>query len=187
MPLEDFQVPNPGSPPVFATQGADVGKTRGRKPKVAGKAEASSSKAPHVKASSSKKPSSKKPRHKNGKGRKVRKEGKAVTGKKKTGKAKAEAVQRYKTRTEASSVQQPAANVAIPSHVTGHHVYSNAYRKALSDGLSQEQARLRGRETAAKFRETGTCDPEMVGKLLGKLWLNVRMLQSRFRLKPRKD
>lgn len=45
-----------------------------------------------------------------------------------------------------------------PDHVTGHHVYSSAYRKAHSQGLDVEGRRQAGKDAAAYFNQTGLVD-----------------------------
>lgn len=45
-----------------------------------------------------------------------------------------------------------------PDHVTAHHVYSSAYRKAASQGLDVEGRRQAGKDAAAYFNQTGLVD-----------------------------
>ena len=45
-----------------------------------------------------------------------------------------------------------------PEHVTAHHVYSSAYRKAASQGLDVEGRRQAGKDAAAYFNQSGLVD-----------------------------
>ena len=56
-----------------------------------------------------------------------------------------------------------------PPHVTANHVYSSAYRKALSQGSDVEMARSKAMEAAEHFRQNGT-----VNALCGQFRLRSR-------------
>lgn len=76
-----------------------------------------------------------------------------------------------KSRSKKTHDDQPKQYVP-PEHVTGNHVYSSAYRKAISLNLSEEEARTRGQEASAHFKKYGTVVEGMCGMLLG---LNLKI------------
>ena len=168
-------------PPVFATQGADVGKTRGRKP---GKAKAKPGPKRAAKAANRGKAKTNKKKVKAVKKTpKTGKRAKKCRGKARSGSAgmslpdgepsaAAYAPKNSRKRSRvnqgdrethvpanAGASDQPVysgPDLKPPSHVTANHVYSSAYRKHARWG--EEYARQAGKLAATKFRETGLVD-----------------------------
>ena len=181
-------------PPLFATQGEDVGKKRGRRPRTAAdtpdpasgkrgsapkakaKAKAMAAKAKakaKAKACASRGSKQAAPKASSRPAPKVKAKAKA-SAKSKQGRAKALAVERYRANMalegEGAAVGVEAVRArprGLPSHVTANHCYSSAYRKAQGLGLSIDECRARGQAAAEQFRKDGACDPSLVGTPLG--------------------
>ena len=163
--LQNYEVP------VYASQGLDVGKVRGRKSK---------------KMEATKSPSKKPCKTRKGKGKKKNTRAKQRT-------AKAKAMERYKAEhgnsneptkpkpnktalakttqaepsqpkrrkqatsgsTEQQSKQNNKKERIPPEHVTANHVYSSAYRKAKAQGMDGDQCRKIAMQAGQLFRERG--------------------------------
>ncbi len=160
-------------PPTYSSQGADVGRTRGRKP----------TKEKEVKGGKRVQAG------KQGGRRKNKKNTKKCHPKKKHG-VKTKSIGKFKNlhKTHRPKVKGSHANRslvesekpcaecepeeceaegvpfhhgpkrAVPPHITAHHAYSSAYRKATSQSYGAEYARLCGQMAATLFRETGHVD-----------------------------
>ena len=168
-------------PPVYAGQGADIGKTRGRKPR---KSEKGKDKGKRAKTSrKSKKGAAKKEAKKGDKPRgkamkvvKPKSRSKPVRKLKKTkaGKGKAKnsgasgssgvAKPRPKSAAQPSSSSLDSDMDPVhhgpkritPAHITGNHVYTSAYRKNQAKGA--DFARAAGQLAASTWREEGWVD-----------------------------
>lgn len=164
-------------PPNYASQGADVGRTRGRKPNR------SNPKSKKVRSKKGKKGTVTKGR-KGSKVKHVRKPKKAMKNvsqdgshdsPSKTSKPRKKRVGKFdklNTRpckgrsTETGATHEPEPSVdqpmhhgprrVPPAHITANHVYSSAYRHNKS--LGQEYARAAGKLAAATFRDLGYVD-----------------------------
>ena len=55
----------------------------------------------------------------------------------------------------ASIYKNEGEKIIPPEHVTGNHIYSNAYRVSLALGFPLEDARQRARAASAEFKSTG--------------------------------
>ena len=157
--------------------------------KPAAKAKAKAKCLGNSKAESSKASSGSKARPKAMKSRKGKEKGKAaksVASSKPAGKAKAKARKNSKTQGKREEAALPAPSPAVersrkavkrpradgasmadecmkpPAHVSLNHVYSSAYRKALSESKCKEHAKLQARKATKLFSETG-----MVNHLCG--------------------
>ena len=53
--------------------------------------------------------------------------------------------------------------IVPPPHVKGNHIYSNAYKHALNNGLSLDDAKERARAATNDFRECGKVRKAWVG------------------------
>ena len=153
-------------PPQYGSQGADVGKTRGHKPKV-------------VKDSKQTERRSKKPRGvpKRSAGKKARARGQRV----KKSDTTADSSRQPERTTPKSRRSRRVSKVSdgagdgseeikhhgkhrtTPPHVTAHHVYSSAYRKHQALGLDLASARQAAQMAATLFREKGVVD-DLCGK-----------------------
>ena len=60
-------------------------------------------------------------------------------------------------------VQYPRVPVEPPPHITGNHIYSSAYRVALTRTGSKEEAQREGRRISAQFRVHGVVEKGSVG------------------------
>ena len=169
-------------PPIYAQQGADIGKTRGRKPKTS-KKPATRGKTKKAKSGAGKSIKKKE----SAKGKRGSKKTKAT----KTKSAKSVVYAKFKrvrkgkavrrngaasssSRAAASKPVEPAPvspgstldsdmepvnhgpRRIVPAHVTANHVYSSAYRK--NSGKGTEYARKAAQLAAASFRESGFVD-----------------------------
>lgn len=166
-------------PPVYATQGSDVGKTRGRKPKSK-TAKGKNGKSKKGKRGTAGKACKVKNARKARKANKMVPTGKSANSPKKTSpkKTSKKRVGKFhkldkrpaKGTSVASDVgcevnsplgadDQPCHHGPRripPLHITANHVYSSAYRH--NKALGQEYARAAGKLAAATFRELGYVD-----------------------------
>ena len=172
-------------PPVFATQGEAAGKTRGRpkakatpkrKPRGKAPAKAKASRSPKSKSKGGGKPKAKSapkskasnrsptaasapenaPRAAPSKARKRPAEADAAPCPVPDVFA-AEPARKSRTRKSMPAHADDAEPRVPPSHVTHNHIYSSAYRKALSQHPGdKEKARQIGKQAVEFFKSTGT-------------------------------
>eukprot|EP00435_Cladocopium_sp_Y103_P035265 s534_g9.t1 len=179
------QLASTADPPVYASQGADVGRTRGRKPK-SNKTKGKNEKSKKGKKGKATKACKVKTVRKTKKAKRVTATGKSSDSpKKKTSPRKTTKRRRvgkfHKLDTrpatetvhsvarggedETGGSEAPGADDqpchhgprrVPPPHITPNHVYSSAYRRNKAYG--QEYAREAGKLAAASFREFGYVD-----------------------------
>ena len=172
-------------PPIYSSQGADVGRTRGRKPNKDKEVKGGKKVRADKKGGSRKKGKQVKKSHsKNKRGGKSKGIGKfkklrKATRRKSQGShanslvesgqpwEEGENWEEGERREEGESREDCEAEGipfhhgprrGVPPHITAHHVYSSAYRKARSQSYGAEYARCCGKMAAAFFRETGHVD-----------------------------
>ena len=142
-------------PPLYAGQGADVGKTRGRRPKKQSRGKAAGKKAKKGKKRVRAKGKGKTP------GPKAKAKGKAAKPKQYDSATSAAVVPKKSRRPQQEAFEGPKPEHhgplrTPPEHITANHVYSSAYRKNCKQ--SDEFGRMAGQMAATMFRSTGQVD-----------------------------
>ena len=150
------EVAQQADPPIYASQGQDVGKVRGRKAKVGKKDKKGGkrSKAPKKKKAAPKKVKATGV----GKFKKLRRRQPKSAQRAPALPKEPEPLADDEERPQATDMEPEhhGPRRLPPPHVTANHVYTSAYRRNLRQG--SEYARLAGRLAAASFREGGWVD-----------------------------
>ncbi|CAE7788941.1 unnamed protein product [Symbiodinium necroappetens] len=88
---------------------------------------------------------------------------KGATVPKAKGKGKAKSKPKQKLEESDHDEDQDYVMIVPPPHVKGNHIYSNAYKTALNNGMSLDDAKERARAATNDFRECGKVRKAWVG------------------------